>query len=371
MMPPHIRAEFLKNCVTKDPAIIRDLQRADKEREAAAKIIVTDPTQIIRDISKIKAMDMLTAKDPGVAFTTKDDGSVACWTKDDGIFEYWCSMKAAKEREAGGAEAEDASNAPPTAAAAPLEASIAAAPPTNQHAVMGPFVPRSALTDDTVLMCKDCEGPVEPSGKGVRMTSKQKNTYQCGRCNSACTVLSYALGGWPTEEFKRWDPETKKNFFRQGLKGSDLKRNYAETCAKKRIELRSHCDAGEMRPLQYWEHLGYDVERLKTFTPKEDQLYTAQLGWQFRVNVNKKNTETEVEREVQDILCKMAKKRGKDNGKRGKDKAKLEASSGMASSDSPVKKRKASNVTYTPEKKRKSEEQKQDKDLTGTPLGCD
>ena len=140
---------------------------------------------------------------------------------------------------------------------------------------------------------------------------------------------------------------------------------------KKRIELRSHCDAGEMRPLQYWEHLGYDVERLKTFTPKEDQLYTAQLGWQFRVNVNKTTTETEVEREVQDILCKMAKKRGKDNGKRGKDKAKLEASSGMASSDSPVKKRKASNVTYTPEKKRKSEEQKKDEDLTGTPLGCD
>ena len=127
-----------------------------------------------------------------------------------------------------------------------------------------------------------------------------------------------------------------------------------------------------MRPLQYWENLGYDVERLKTFTPKEDQLYTAQLGWQFRVNVNKKNTETEVEREVQDILCKMAKRtRGKDDGKRGKDKAKLEASSGMASCDSPVKKRKASNVTYTPEKKRKSEEQKPDKDLTGTPLGCD
>ena len=127
-----------------------------------------------------------------------------------------------------------------------------------------------------------------------------------------------------------------------------------------------------MRPLQYWETLGYDVERLKTFTPKEDQLYTAQLGWQFRVNVNKKNTETEVEREVQDILCKMAKRtRGKDDGKRGKDKAKLEASSGMASCDSPVKKRKASNVTYTPEKKRKGEEQKQDKDLTGTPLGCD
>ena len=75
---------------------------------------------------------------------------------------------------------------------------------------------------------------------------------------------------------------------------------------------------------------------------------------------------------MQDILCKMAKKtRGKDDGKRGKDKAKLEASSGMSSSDSPVKKRKASNEAYTPEKKRKSEEQKQDKDLTGTPLGCD
>ena len=252
MMPPHIRAEFIKHNRVTDPVIIRDLRRADKEREAAAKIIVTDPTQIFRDLA---AMKMVAAKDPGVAARPKDDGSVPAWTKDDALFEYWCSMKP-KEREAGGDEAEDASKAPPTAAAAPLEASIAAAPPVSQHAVMGPFVPRSAFTDDPVLMCKDCGGPVEPSAKGVRRTSKQNNIYQCGRCNSACTVLSYALGGWPTEEFKQWDPETKVNFFRQGLKGIDLKKNYAMTCAKKHIERKSHCDAGEMRPLQYWVKLG-------------------------------------------------------------------------------------------------------------------
>ena len=66
MMPPHIRAEFIKHNRVTDPVIIRDLRRADKEREAAAKIIVTDPTQIFRDLQMSKC------KDPGVA--GKEDG---------------------------------------------------------------------------------------------------------------------------------------------------------------------------------------------------------------------------------------------------------------------------------------------------------
>ena len=362
MMPEHLRAEFYMNGRVKDPVIIRDLQRADKEREAAAKNIVTDPTQIFRDMA---AMKLSECKEPGVAAFAKDGKSPTPIS--DGLFQYWSTMKGD-----GGDEAEYASKAPPTAAAAPLAASIAAAPPVSKHAVWGPFVSSSAFTDDPVLVCKDCGDPVVPSAKGVRKTSKRTNTYQCGRCNSACTVLSYALGGWPTEEFKQWDPETKVNFFRQGLKGKDVKRNYAMTCAKKHIERKSHKDAGEMRPLKYWEKLGYDVERLKTFTPKEDQAYTAQLGWQFRVNVNTNMKETEVEREVQDILSKMATRTAaKNDGKQAKDKAKSDASSGMSSSDSPVKKRKASKEEDTQMKKLKSEEQKQDKDLTGTPLECD
>ena len=89
-------------------------------------------------------------------------------------------------------------------------------------------------------------------------------------------------------------------FFRSGLKGSDVRRQYAMTCAKKRIERKINQDAGEMRPLQYWVNLGYDGERLKTFTPKEDRAYDHQCGWQFRVNVNTIAKETEIQRDAQD-----------------------------------------------------------------------
>ena len=86
-------------------------------------------------------------------------------------------------------------------------------------------------------------------------------------------------------------------------------------------------------------------------------------------------------------------KAAKADGKQAKDQARMlqgkekstkpETSSSMSSSGSPVQKkndkraqseslkRKASKEEDTQMKKLKSEEQKQDKDLTGTPLECD
>ena len=262
-------------------------------------------------------------------------------------------------------------------------------PQLQGTAVFSSFVakPPSDFSQDQELVCQDCKMKVVPGGTGVRLRSKQKQIYQCGNCNSACTVLSYALGGWPSEEFKSWDPETKTNFFRSGLKGGDIKRAYAQTCAKKHIERRINRDSGEMRPLQYWVNLGYDEARLKTFTPMEDQMYTDQCGWQFRVNVNTKIAETQIEKEMQDILKKMATRTAlKAHCKESKIAArklqrklsKSDSSTSMSSSSSPVKKkkqkkkakkfalqRKATKEEDKKEKVRKREAERQAKELTG------
>ena len=84
-------------------------------------------------------------------------------------------------------------------------------PPQGEgHAVFAPFVPRlpNDFSTGEELVCRDCKLKVDPAAKGVRMLTKTTKKYQCGNCNSACTVLNYALGGWPSEEFKSWDPET-------------------------------------------------------------------------------------------------------------------------------------------------------------------
>ena len=142
-----------------------------------------------------------------------------------------------------------------------------------------------------------------------------------------------------------------------------------------------------MRPLQYWVKLGYDETRLKCYTPKEDQTYSDQFGWQFRVNVNTPIAETQIEKEMQDILKKMATRTAaKAHFKESKVAArklqrrlsKSDSSTSMSSSSSPVKKkkqkkkakkfalqRKATKEEDKKEKVRKREEERQAKELTG------
>ena len=303
-------------------------------------------------------------------------------------------------------EALDAASPSIAAATESIAETDDAALPTQDHselatsrpqlqgtAVLAPFLPKapSFITEDAELLCKDCKLPVVPEAKGVRKTAKTKPQYQCSNCNSMCTVMNYAMGGWPSDEFKQWDPETKVKFYRSGLKGSDVKRHYAQTCAKKHIERKINRDAGEMRPLQYWVNLGYDAERLKTYTSQEDQTYTDQVGWQFRVNVNTVVGETQVEREAQDILSKMANRTAmKKDYAAAKTAArtlqrklsKSVSSTSMSSSSSPEKKkkqrrqkkearhRKEAKENSKDEKLRKRAEEKLEKDLAGTPLGC-
>jgi flagellar biosynthesis GTPase FlhF len=80
-------------------------------------------------------------------------------------------------------------------------------------------------------------------------------------------------------------------------------------CAKKRVERRVARDTGEMRPFAYWEKIGYCPERLRTHTPEKDRTYTEQGGEMCRVWVDTKICETEVIREMEEILSKFKKRR--------------------------------------------------------------
>ena len=98
-------------------------------------------------------------------------------------------------------------------------------------------------------------------------------------------MLSRAYRGWPTDEFRQWDDESKVNLFANHLKGGDVKIDYARTCAKIRFERRTNSNVSEIRPLEYWVKLGYDEYKLKTCTPICDQYYNVICGWHFRLSV--------------------------------------------------------------------------------------
>ena len=196
--------------------------------------------------------------------------------------------------------------------------------PLQGLAVMSSSAPPAAPTSktDDELLCQDCRLPVKPGRAGVRVRSVANKRYQCGNCNSKRTVLSYALGGWPSAEFREWDEDTKVQFYRN-LHGNDrtIQRHYARTLAQIQLKRKIDRDTTELRPLQYWFNSGYDAERLKSFTPKEDQVFSEQLGWQYRVKVNTHSEETEVVRVMEDILSKMTHRKAvKADGKDSKAK---------------------------------------------------
>ena len=122
-------------------------------------------------------------------------------------------------------------------------------------AAMSSFAPRAApnssKTDE--FFCQDCRRPLEPGTTGVRVRSKAKKIYQCGNCNSKGTVLSYALGGWPTDEFRSWDEDTKVQFYRNlHGKSYDILKYYARTLAQIQLKRKIDRYPRELRPSHYW-----------------------------------------------------------------------------------------------------------------------
>ena len=159
---------------------------------------------------------------------------------------------------------------------------LTAAAPPAKRAVMEPF---GKLVDRTAAAppanagprprCTACERPVDPTAVGVKSREKdskiKKGCYRCASCNSATTMLSRACRGWPTDEFRKWDDESKVNFFANRKKGLSVTRQYAMTCAKIRWECSTKSTVSQMQPLRYWTKLGYDEGWLQANTQKCDQ----------------------------------------------------------------------------------------------------
>ena len=78
------------------------------------------------------------------------------------------------------------------------------------------------------------------------------------------------------------------------------------TCAQKRFEQRTEADKSTMRPLSYWDNLGYDKNKIKKLTAKEDKHYdSVTQAWHYRLRGPDRCKVTEVEQDTKDILREM------------------------------------------------------------------
>ena len=235
-------------------------------------------------------------------------------------------------------------------------------------AVMDPLTPLSDIISDKKGLCKDCQTKIILGSKGLRCTGRRAQIYQCGKCNSNCAQLTYACGKWPTDEFRTWDPQAKANFFRRGLICQDIRREYIATCLKTHKEKVIQQQRGEMRPLAFWENLGYDGQRIEKYTREEDKCFTDQTGWQYRVNINSVMNESLIQREITDGMKKLATRKATD-AKESKVKArtlrrsltKTDSCTSMSDPPSPEKKTKKKNKDARKVKKAEKEKKKKRK----------
>ena len=155
--------------------------------------------------------------------------------------------------------------------------------------------------------CESCDLPVWQNDPGI--IHGVVDSIRCGACDAAEHTLRAAWGvnKWPTEEFKQLDPKTKAIFFATNrINGGNVKEAYAMTCAKKRFEQRTEADKSTMRPLSYWDSLGYDKNKIKKLTAKEDKHYdSVTQAWHYRLRGPDRCKVTEVEQDTKDILTEM------------------------------------------------------------------
>ena len=163
--------------------------------------------------------------------------------------------------------------------------------PLQSLAVMSSAAPPAAPASPTdEFLCQDCRRPVKPGSSGVRIRSRTKKIYQCANCNSKRTVLSYALGGWPTNDFRSWDEATKMHFYRT-LRGKDrtIQCMYARTQAH----------------IQLNRKIGWDSFDWQSFDKLFDVAYSA-AGRVTKVTCRLKDScDAEVAQVMEDILSKM------------------------------------------------------------------
>ena len=132
-------------------------------------------------------------------------------------------------------------------------------------------------------------------------------TYICPDCNCRGGQLHRLFGTWPPVEFTELSSAKQEEFWANpcdSLKAvQDL---VVDTLAKNQITRKAKMNEGEFQPLEYWEKLGYDPERIRADTPENQRQWHAQLGETFNVVITK-TSDGKSEEEVKGKILKRRK----------------------------------------------------------------
>ena len=125
--------------------------------------------------------------------------------------------------------------------------------------------------------------------KAISDMIKKNKKFICKPCNCAASMLSKAIeGGFDGKTFLNLPPEDQQEFWRNaaGASKRDLVAQYDSQLRAIKTQTRSEAEVGDFLPLSVWESRGFDVERIKQLTPKEDRKDHPILGETFRVNLS-------------------------------------------------------------------------------------
>ena len=154
--------------------------------------------------------------------------------------------------------------------------------------------------------CQKCENILDPSAKGVRVTSKAPMAkYVCGTCNSKTVGLSTLFGGWPIDDFKGLSQEEQVAFWKEadtavGMYG--LKKLVERHVARRVVLQKINAKEGVFQPLTFWSRKGYDVAYIEEHCDSE---WSPDLGaMTYRVRLHKE-TSRSIDEGIQEHMAKL------------------------------------------------------------------
>ena len=134
-------------------------------------------------------------------------------------------------------------------------------------------------------VCTECQTPVDPLSRGVRLMCKQQRTFGCHLCNCKCTMLSTMFVSLPIDDFKRLSETQKVDFWNStGTSRADLKQAVEEQVILTRIKSKWSESKGDFQPLSWYQTQGYDTS---TFASDLESEWNNDMGCMtYRVSIH-------------------------------------------------------------------------------------
>jgi hypothetical protein len=219
-------------------------------------------------------------------------------------------------------------------AAPPVEAEATAklvTPPAEELSYSLIGVPPPTRSES--FLCNCCYEPIpDITVPGVRLMSKQKLSFRCGKCNCKQVVLRRKFGSWPIAGFELFTRDQQAAFFSNNKDSSSgaLSEILINFLSKRKIELLKSSWISEFQPLKVWEQRGYDSEMISDTATEKDKEMHPRLGLTFALQLHV-TEESKVEETVREEVMKAVKDgRGKPN--------KTSRAHAIADDDKPQKK---------------------------------